>query len=419
MKKMFTGIILLIALAVLLNGCTGPDNCNKRCTALGYEKGECIRSGSALDAPSCAKSGGTLVLDEEKPIPGCHLKAIGTWDECCCFEKEKECKTDADCEGKPVKCPAVECPEYRIYCDNGNCVCDCPFIETTDFEVHEWGVIAGCPESGNYFLTSRPEQVMLVKQPVVYIHSNGLEEFDLKVGLTQGKPTLTYPEAKTSGNTVEWKNVKVKEQGKIKGSEPSKGFEPVPLKQIIPTLNNVDADTLEFNGTESRFLFYEGEMPFENKISVSCNKTTKKAFLKNNSGHTVYDLTVSVLEEDSFIDKRALFGYLKELKPSEEKEIDLLEKQGYPDTKEIMKKIGFTEKESESFHSLWQMNFYFPSNTENFARLSYRLPRTEVEKMISLEFNPEPKKEIRAMWVMVDLPTLRLNALEKEKKAQC
>ncbi|MFH1234568.1 MAG: hypothetical protein V1493_03060 [Candidatus Diapherotrites archaeon] len=280
-----------------------------------------------------------------------------------------------------------------------------------EFEVHEWGVMAGCNEAGQFLLTSRPEQAMLVKQPVIYIHSKDLNEFDLKVNFIAGAPTITYPSTAMTADAVEWKKVKVL-QNCLKAEENaqiSKGFEPVPLASIIPILNDVDSACLQFEGTKARFLFYEGEMPFENKISAKYSTATGKATVKNNAEYAVYDLAISVSKEIntkalSPTTFGALTGSIEELKAGEEKEISLKENAEFPNLKQQMITAGFTEKESESFGALWQESFFFPKNFGTFARLSYRLPAEEIEKRISLEFKPEPKKTLRALWVLFDLP---------------
>ncbi|MCX6801610.1 MAG: hypothetical protein NT067_00705 [Candidatus Diapherotrites archaeon] len=286
-----------------------------------------------------------------------------------------------------------------------------------EFEVHEWGVMAGCSESGQFLLTSRPEQAMLVKQPVIYIHSKDLNEFDLRVNFIAGAPTMTYPSTAMTEDSAEWKKVKVL-QNCLKAEENApltKGFEPVPLESIIPVLNDVDSACLQFEGTEARFLFYEGEMPFENKISAKYNTATGKATVKNNAGYAVYDLAVAVSKENSKAmaptSFSALTGSIGELKAGEEKELALKENAEFLDLKQQMMAAGFTEKESESFGALWQESFFFPKNYGKFARLSYRLPAEEIDKRISLEFSPEPKKTLRALWVLFDLP-----ATAEEKK---
>jgi hypothetical protein len=277
-------------------------------------------------------------------------------------------------------------------------------VKTADYEVHEWGVIAGCNESEDWFLTSRPEQMLLVKQPVIYIHAEDLEEFDVKVVFNKGEPTQTYPLVEVSNNTLEWKNVKVAE--KMESEAPkaaSKARIPkeyVPLGEIIPILNDIDADELNYNNVNTRFLFYEGKLPFENKIEVSYDLEQKKVFVRNNSNYEVYDVIVAV-GIGGFIHFKRYIAKIGTLAPGAQAE-KTLEEAGRPDLKEKMIALGFTEKESEAFSKLWQKPFFAPTNLP-FARLSYRLPRSEIERLIRLEFNPKPKKLLRELWVLVDL----------------
>ena len=143
------------------------------------------------------------------------------------------------------------------------------------YEIYEWGVMVGCNDDDIYFNTSRPERITLVKQPVVYIHSTDKNPFDLKVIFNSGKPTETYPPANTVKNTTEWKNVSFPMSEKsMKANIDTNRL--VPLGEIMGTLNNVDADELEYNGIKSRFLFYEGEMPYNNKVTAIYDRGSGK-----------------------------------------------------------------------------------------------------------------------------------------------
>ncbi len=266
-----------------------------------------------------------------------------------------------------------------------------------DYEVHEWGVLVGCNESKKWFLTSRPEVMARVLQPVIYVHAKELEEFNVKVIFNGGRPTQTYPLGNVQGNVLEWKKVKVIKEPESKKLIP-KSY--VPLEEIIPTLNDVDADELDYNNIKTRFLFYEGELPFENKIEASYDLEQKKVFVKNNSKYTVYDVVVAV-GTGSFIHPTRYIAKIGTLAPGMQAE-KTLEETSKPDLKKKMVALGFTEKEAEAFAKLWQEPFFEPINI-SFARLSYRLPRSEIERLIRLEFEPKPKKLLRELWVLVDL----------------
>lgn len=277
--------------------------------------------------------------------------------------------------------------------------------QLADYEVHEWGVIAGCDKNNDWVLTSRPEEVLFVKQPVVYVHSTKhggkVKSFSARAVFSDGKPTLTYPEALVSGGKAEWKDVKIVEAKALPPMGEYKRL--VPLESIIPTLNDVEADMLNYNGIEARFLFYEGDLKFQNKVSVTYSLKSKKANVVNNFNYDVYDVTLSVKEDPHFIYGEYFLGSLDVLPAGKSAEIQLEETPNYPDLNAKMQSIGFTEKESEAFQSLWQMPFFYPTNLGTFAKLSYRIPQKEVDKLIKLELDPEPKKKLRTLWVLVDV----------------
>ena len=65
--------------------------------------------------------------------------------------------------------------------------------------------------------------------------------------------------------------------------------------------------------------------------------------------------------------------------------------------------LGFTEMEAKSFSAIWQQPFLEKTNTSNWANLIYRIPQTELEKMITLEVIPSPSKTVRVMYILVNL----------------
>ena len=65
--------------------------------------------------------------------------------------------------------------------------------------------------------------------------------------------------------------------------------------------------------------------------------------------------------------------------------------------------IGFTNLEASTFSNLWGKPFLEYSNANDWVNLIYRIPQDELEKMITLKFNPTPKKIIRALYVLVIL----------------
>lgn len=268
-----------------------------------------------------------------------------------------------------------------------------------DYEVHEWGVIVGCDDSGDYFLTSRPMQITYVKEPVLYFHSRDKRPFSLKVTFNQGTPTETYPAAVKNGNVIRWERVSFPA-----AAEPmiTKGLAVeslVPLDEIIDTLNRVDADEIESGGTKARFLFYEGEMPFANQVKMTVDSKTQEVILVNTGGYPVLDLFVIVrdsLNAGGFLFQPDIFSsYLPQLQPGETVRLKPELVKVMLDFAKPLRELGFTEKEARSFEALWQNSFL------NFGKLIYRLPQSECDRRIGLEFDPEPKKISRALYVLV------------------
>lgn len=265
-----------------------------------------------------------------------------------------------------------------------------------DYEVHEWGVMAGCDGGDEYLLTSRPLRAVVVKEPVLYFHSRDRQPFSLKVTFARGFPTETYPAGEKRDNTVQWKRVSFAEDG----AGATKGLwertEPVPLDEILGTLGDVDADEIFCNGVRSRFLFYEGEMPFANNIACTFAPGGREAVVANNGEYPVLDIYVicPAAGASPFRDDH-LLAYLPQLKAGQKARVGLKPVTGRIDFARPLRELGFTEKESKSFESLWHDSFM------EYGRLLYRLPGEECARSIELEFEPRPKRIARALFVLV------------------
>jgi hypothetical protein len=278
---------------------------------------------------------------------------------------------------------------------------DCGSHNVAAYEVHEWGVIVGCDQSEDYLLTSRPLRINFVKEPVLYFHSKDKKPFALRVTFNQGNPTETYPEATKNGNTLSWERVAFTAATPPVETKGLRLFDAglVNFNEIIDTLNDVDADEVESNGVKARFLFYEGEMPFVNQIKTTYDVTTKKATVVNNGVYPVYDLFVLVpdgLDANDFIFPRdPLLAYLPQLKPGETVRVQPEAITKKVDFAKSLRDLGFTDKESAAFDSLWSESFL------RSGKLLYRLPQDECDRLINLEFTPCPQKISRALYVLV------------------
>jgi hypothetical protein len=145
-----------------------------------------------------------------------------------------------------------------------------PLPEETHFAVHEWGVMIGCQSDSAFFLTSRPEIAWQVDVPVIYFHSDAKEPFSVRVRFRDGEPRATYPEAESGLDTLVWSNVTFPDSSVTRIGKATDDY--VPLEQLIPILDDVDADLLQYNDIQTRFLFYEGESEFVNSVLVSYDR---------------------------------------------------------------------------------------------------------------------------------------------------
>ncbi|MGE5559123.1 MAG: hypothetical protein ACM3WV_11040 [Bacillota bacterium] len=268
-----------------------------------------------------------------------------------------------------------------------------------DYEVHEWGVIVSCDDGGNGILTSRPMRITVVKEPVLYFHSQDKRPFSLKVTFNRGTPTETYPAAVKKGNIIEWKRVSFPAETKAVITKGLAVDSLVPFDEIIDTLNDTDADAIETGGTKARFLFYEGETPFKNPVKMTTAPRTQEVIVSNTGSYPVLDLFVILrdpLSTGGFLFQPDISAfYLPRLQPGETVRLKPEQAGSTPDFARLLQELGFTEKEARSFEVLWQDSFL------KYGKLVYRLPEEECDRMIKLEFNPQPKKINRALYVLV------------------
>jgi hypothetical protein len=273
-------------------------------------------------------------------------------------------------------------------------------VKTADYEVHEWGVLVGCANGSDYLLTSRPVRVTVVKEPVLYFHSRDQQPFTLKVLFNQGKPTETYPAAVKEGdNAIRWNRVAFSAPVKVAPTV-TKGLKLnvnlVPFNEIIDTLNNVDADEVESGGTKARFLFYEGEIAFSNQVKSDYDPQSREVTLVNQGSYPVFDLFAIVPVAGELVFQKNFFtAYAPQLKPGETIRVKPEPAKSSVDFAKPLRDLGFTASESASFAALWENSML------NNGRLVYRLPREECDRMITLDFNPRPKKISRALFVLI------------------
>lgn len=399
---------LILILSLFLAGCTQPEcetasDCPpktgivERQSCIGEwtcQEGECIYE--------CAESRECTTKEDCEKIPVAY-QCAGEWvcvEGLCEYECEPgECMLDSECEDKECE-EDFECDKEPVKkCLKGHCFCFCE----SALELHEWGVIVGCTTNDNAVVTSRPEEIdinpypIAVKEPVIYIHSEGKTIVDVEIEFT-GTPTDTYPEAKVEEKKITWNDVVVDGCGeKIKGIQ-TEGR--VPLESILDILNDVDADCLTYNNTENNFLFYEGMMNFQSNINI----TTKgnDVWLKNNREKPIYEAKIipGTMGQNQETEEILIFDF-GQVEPGEEKKGEMKNITTTSILSSELQEIGFTKKEGESFQKVWETDF-FKTKENKIYNMIFRLDQEEYDQLFPLTVTPKPEKTIRAMYVFLE-----------------
>lgn len=397
-KRVLIVSLIVFSLAGVLfsAGCVEHKQCtaNKDCPE-GQKclKGECVNASFCSTPADC------------EGLASIH-QCGGHWsceNNQCKWVCNVECNKDSDCASKecppPTKLGCASNVEPLKKCEKGACVCECP-PQSSLHEVHEWGVIAGCWDSNEAFVTSRPQQLVYVKQPVIYLHADNSTHVEVKVKFKNGTINDTYPNAEIRNNTILW-DVLTKDGCKQHEASKRIPMEFVPLEEIKDQLNDVDASCVVYDNTENKFLFYEGEMVFENKVGLNFSNET--ATIKNNRNKPIYDakFVVGVRDPEHVFSVRIKLANFGTVGPGEEKTVKLENLSiGKGELSKELVALGFTPSESEAFSNVWYESFFKPSNMP-FQQLIYRLDQTEYDEMFPINVTPKPEKIVRAMYVLI------------------
>ncbi len=216
------------------------------------------------------------------------------------------------------------------------------------FVVHEWGVLSGGSLDTSYLLesapigaiptTTMPDDHPLVKEPVIYVYSDSKQPFDVQVSFKSGGPTESYPEAAKEADGFTWSGVQFAEGGSE--TYPS---------DILKTINNVDSDLLEYEDQNTRSLFYEGSVSFQNQIRMIYNADRKEALIENKGSYPVYDLMLIVPKNgNTLLGKNVYADVIPKLGAGETVTVPLKQVAPKVDYVESLVSQGFTRKEAGS-----------------------------------------------------------------------
>lgn len=269
------------------------------------------------------------------------------------------------------------------------------------YEVHEWGVVVLTDGDSNGFVTSHPEQGSPVREPVIYFHGGGPGPIAVKATFHAGWPSLAYPLGVIGKSTVEWDSVWplaliLKEALAFEQYET--------LDSTLRVLGDVDAQQLQYRDTLSKFLFYEGYLPFRNQISATWDLGSLMVHLTNHSSAPVYNLTVSISPQTSQDSAHPVIylSRVARLLPGATADLLLVTRVAFDFNTDLVS-VGFSRSEAIAFDNVWRSSFLDPCYDSVQANLSYRLTQGTYDSLISLEVTPIPDRTIRTLYALVHM----------------
>jgi len=264
----------------------------------------------------------------------------------------------------------------------------------THLEIHEWGVLSGGSLDTSYNVLSTPDSsnLQVVREPVIYVHSDRQGSFNASVTFSSGRGTTSYPSAQTSGDSIQWNGVEII-QDIGNASYPS---------ETLKAVNDVDSNVLQYHGQKTKSLFYEGTVSYENKIRPVYNADRKQALVENKGTYPVYDvLLIAPSNYNKLLGKYLYTDVIPKIAPNEVVTVTLRQTPSGVDYAKDLTRLGYTGKEAEAFAGIWEQEFQ--KTEKGNGKLIYRLSQEEYNNMIPLKISPEPVKTIRTMYVMICL----------------
>jgi len=271
-----------------------------------------------------------------------------------------------------------------------------------EFSIHEWGVLVGCASDDSFDLTCRPEVNEMVRIPVIYFHGDDAFECNVNVAFKDGAPLETYPEADIDGSVAVWNPVHVG-QPPMPDRAMDKPAGYVPLEEVIEELRLTDAQLLHYGSVQERFLYYEGEVSYQNPISVTWDFAQGEAVFENTADYPVHRVfLVGIVNDTEHFEPTGFVCDAGTLNAGETRAV-ALDLSGEIDLQRDLLTLGFTQGEAKAFATLWHPPIFESLLDGPWVNLVYRLPADVYDDMISLQITPAPTETIRALYVLVHL----------------
>jgi hypothetical protein len=221
-----------------------------------------------------------------------------------------------------------------------------------------------------------------METPVLYFYSPQTTTLNVRVDFPGGIVTEWYPQAKVSPlSRIEWNNVKV-----LPGTQPSLLFEDRPSHYYAA--RDTDADPVQVNGKNEKFLFYRGVGSFP--VPLSAKVTSKGQILVSAvTGETIPAIVL-------FENRGGKIGYRAQRNFGGEALLDLPALDAEvaslrQDLEMILIAQGLYAKEARAMIETWRDSWF-----EEGTRVFYVVPSKVVDAILPLKIDPKPAEVARA-----------------------
>ena len=275
-------------------------------------------------------------------------------------------------------------------------------VSTANGEEQMWNPLFGPSElpafvyqgdpNGNHCLIKCQLALARMETPVLYFYTDRLAEVSVKVGFPAGRISEWYPQARTTGTSIDWGRITVAPSAK----------ENFPLDQsrshYYPARETDAAPLLVKNGGKDeteKFLFYRGVGNFLLPLSI---KLTGDKVVVGNRGQEIAQV---ILFENrggraGWSIHSKLRGEVTIARPKPDRAIDSL----LCEIESALRAEGLYPKEAAAMVKTWHDSWF-----EEGLRVFYLLPRAETDKILPITISPAPTEMVRVMVGRVEIIT--------------
>jgi len=249
------------------------------------------------------------------------------------------------------------------------CLDHSKFENSSDFEVHEWGVFLQEYNCSVVQLLNLPLPgfVYYARKPVIYFHTvEDINYVTVEVEISENLTTI--PNATIVGDKIQW---------------------------TFAIENN---SVLLQDGSNYDYLFYEGDIICSQAIIAYVNVSDGNAtfYIRNIADYNLTDVffILGLPSQVNLFSISVNYIHIDNLESGEEKimTIPLKFDSDYETNtiKESLIQMGLTEKEADELINYWAESWFYPSNVKTFAHIIYAIPQEIYDELLPISITPLP-----------------------------